>query len=90
MTHKLPIRFMVLTYINTVPRTTIEDTMDELKDQYGREGQFTYNNFLDHFLSLKENGLIDDIEYGLDANNKLQIHYAINENGKDVLRKYGN
>lgn len=89
MDNKLPLRLMVLTHMNTVPETTIKETMEVLQDLYGSERQFTYKNFVGHFLALKENGLINDIKYDLDENQKLNVHYAINDDGKDVLTKYG-
>lgn len=89
MDNKLPLRLKVLSYINTVPETTLEKTMHALKPEYGSERQFTEKNFMDHFLSLKENGLIDDIDYDLSQDNSLIIHYAINELGKSVLQQYG-
>ncbi|MBL1224666.1 hypothetical protein [Enterococcus sp. BWR-S5] len=84
----LPIRSRVLHYIAVTGVSTVDSVMEGLKEEYGTERQFTQPNFVEHMLSLKENGLIDEISYDLDENNQLQIEYNINEEGINTINKY--
>lgn len=84
----LPIRARVLHYMSTTDQTDVNDVMENLKAEYGSERQFTKANFVDHFLSLMANGLIDEVDYTTDENNELLITYAINEEGKNTVNKY--
>ncbi|WP_427813984.1 hypothetical protein ACQKTA_01935 [Enterococcus sp. 22-H-5-01] len=86
----LPIRSRVLHYIASNPdnKNNIHTVMAGLKEEYGSERQFTYNNFLDHLLSLKENGLIDEGNYAINEDDQLVIDYVINEEGLTTINKY--
>ncbi|WP_314062070.1 hypothetical protein [uncultured Vagococcus sp.] len=84
----LPIRSRVLHFIATEKTADIDTVMAGLRDDYGRERQFTHANFLDHLLSLKENGLIDEDSFTLDEQGQLQIVYGINQEGIDTINKY--
>ncbi len=84
----LPIRSRVLHFLATEKRADIVQVMAGLKPEYGTERQFTEANFLDHLLSLKENGLIDEASYNLNQEGDLQIVYQINQEGLDTINKY--
>ncbi|WP_232699596.1 hypothetical protein [Brevibacillus daliensis] len=84
----LPIRSRVLLFMSTVQQANIDDAMNALKSEYGEEGQFTRENFLDHMLSLQANGLIDEVHYELNANGELCMYYAINDEGNRTINKY--
>jgi len=86
----LPIRSRVLHFIgsNQGSKNNINTVMEGLKAEYGSERQFTYANFLDHLLSLKENGLIDEDTYEIDKDGQLVIDYVINEEGLNTINKY--
>lgn len=84
----LPIRSRVLHYIAVNGVSTVDSVMDGLKEDYGSERQFTQPNFVEHMLSLKENGLIDELSYDLDDAGNLQIEYDINEEGINTINKY--
>ncbi|MDH6364095.1 DNA-binding PadR family transcriptional regulator [Enterococcus sp. PF1-24] len=84
----LPIRSRVLHFIATEEVANIDTVMTALKDEYGTERQFTYANFIDHLLSLKENGLLDEEDYELDDQGRLRINYRINEEGLNTVNKY--
>lgn len=84
----LPIRSRVLHFIATEKQADIDKVMAGLKNDYGTERQFTHANFVDHLLSLKENGLIDETSFSLDDQNNLKIVYGINDEGIETINKY--
>lgn len=84
----LPIRSRVLHFLAANKRGNIKTVMAGLEEEYGSERQFTYNNFLDHLLSLKENGLIDEDTYEIDEKGMLIIDYVVNEEGINTIKKY--
>lgn len=86
---KLPLRLRILQEISKTPTGhNIQSVMEALKGEYGEERQFNEPAFLDHLLSLKESGLLDENKIFLDADKKLLVNYIINANGKEALRKY--
>lgn len=84
----LPIRSRVLHFIAEHKTGNVDTVMAGLKEEYGSERQFTYTNFIDHLLSLKENGLLDEEAFDIDENGKLRIDYVINDEGRHTVNKY--
>lgn len=84
----LPIRSRVLHFLAIEKQADIVQVMDALRPEYGSERQFTEANFLDHLLSLKENGLIDEASFDLTQEGNLQIVYQINQEGMATINKY--
>ena len=84
----LPIRTRVLHFMRSGNQVDLDTVMDGLKAEYGKERQFTKANFVDHLLSLKANGLIDEVSYELDGNHNLRIYYKINEEGIHTIDKF--
>lgn len=85
---KAPIRFRVLEYMSTVEKASPDDMMQAMKAEYGKERHFTKASFIDHAMSLKANGLLDDVHVEINDKKELVIFYAINDEGKRMLSKY--
>lgn len=84
----LPIRTRVLHYMSLVEYGDAELVMEALKAEYGGERQFTKKNFIDHMLSLKANGLIDEVSYHTDGDGELRIFYRINDEGRSTVQRF--
>lgn len=84
----LPARTAVLNYLYGVDKANIKEIMNNLKKDYGNEGQFNYDMFLEHLMALEANGLADLKEYDLDDDGELELFYSINEEGKNTVEKY--
>lgn len=84
----LPIRSRVLHFIAKEKSAHIVDVMNGLHAEYGTERQFTRPNFIEHLLSLKENGLIEEKSHLITEDGELQIVYAINDEGISTINKY--
>lgn len=74
--------------MSKVDQADIDQVMQGLEAEYGSEKQFTRANFVDHMLSLKANGLLDEVSYELDEANELKVCYKINEEGKQTINKF--
>ena len=86
---KLPLRLSILKEIGELKNGhNIKTVMESLKDEYGHERQFHEAAFLDHLLSLKESGLIDESKISVDKDGLLLVDYIVNNDGKESLRKY--
>jgi hypothetical protein len=84
----LPLRFRMLHYISTVDEACADDIMQALRPEYGTEKQFTKTVFVEHLLDMKANFVIDDNDVILDDKGKLVIYYSINDEGRNLLKKY--
>ena len=84
----LPLRFRMLHFFSTVKEVSADSILEGLKDEYGSERQFSKKNFVEHLLTMKENGIIDETKLELDKNGELKIYYAINDEGRSLLKKY--
>ena len=84
----LPARTAVLNYFYSVKNADVKEVMNALKAQYGNEGQFTKERFLDHIMSLEANGLLNLTGYDLDKDGELVMRYEINEDGRTSVEKY--
>lgn len=86
--NKLPLRFELLNYFGKVESATINECMRALEKEYGKERQFKKSNFIDHVLTMKENGLVDEGAIEIDENGELAVYYSINDYGIDLRNKY--
>jgi hypothetical protein len=59
--------------------------MDELKEEYGTEGQFKPAIMQNHLDSMRAVGLIEVTDAKLDANNNLDMQYEITDFGMSRL-----
>ena len=86
---KLPLRLSILKEISESKQGhNIKTVMAELEKEYGNERQFHEPAFLDHLLSLKESGLIDESKISVDSDGKLLVDYVVNDEGTKSLKKY--
>lgn len=88
MASLLPLRFRMLHFFSTVNEASANDLLEGLKSEYGSERQFSKKNFVEHLLTMKENGIIDETKVELDKNGDLCIYYSINDEGRSLLKKY--
>ncbi|MEY8000896.1 hypothetical protein AB8U03_11940 [Clostridium sp. Mt-5] len=84
----LPLRFGVLYYLDKVDKACADDVLVGLKSEYGTERQFNKSSINDHLLSMRENGIVKDTDAKLEKDGTLCLYYSINEEGRDLLKKY--
>jgi len=84
----LPARTAVLNYLSKEKTADVNQVMNDLKNIYGTEKQFTKDLFLGHLMSLKANGLLEQSGYDLDDNGELAIQFTITADGIASANKY--
>lgn len=88
MSDTLPFRFKLLYYLGSVDKTTPQETMKAMKDEYGQKKYFNLHEIDDHYLSMCANGIAEEIDVTLDENDCLVSTYRITDYGKELLDKY--
>lgn len=88
MDNLLPLRFRLLHFLSTVEKANVDQMMEGLREEYGKESQFTRAKFENHALSMKANFVIDEAELGVTPDGKLDIYYCINDEGRKLLKTY--
>jgi len=81
----LPLRFRILHYMAGRERTTLADLLRDLADEYRGEGQFRKKILLDHLLSLKFTGLIDELDMEMTGDGELLVTYGITDIGRSRM-----
>jgi hypothetical protein len=84
----LPARTAVLNYLYGVKNADVNQIMEALKPQYGKERQFTKDRYMDHVMSLEANGMVNLSSYDLDQSGELRMCYEINDDGRTAVDKY--
>lgn len=84
----LPSRMAVLNYMNSHEAVDVKAVMTALKPLYGNEKQFNEELYMEHFMALEANGLVELDSYELDKDDNLIINYRINADGRDAVAKY--
>jgi len=82
---KLPLRYRMLHLMSVKGQFNMAKIMDELKDEYGTEGQFKVAIMQNHLDSMRAVGLIEVTDAKLDANNNLDMQYEITDFGMSRL-----
>ncbi len=84
----LPLRFRLLHFFSTVEKANVDQMMEGLRAEYGKESQFKRSKFKDHALSMVANGVIDEAELGITEDGELDVYYCINDEGRKLLQNY--
>lgn len=86
--NKLPIKFFILREFKNEKTYSNIQILDNIKDIYGREKQCNIRVITDHILSLKANGLLDEVDYNFNKKGEIEVFYKISDEGKDMINKY--
>ena len=81
----LPLRFRVLHYASQHNTVNYKDLLDDLKEEYGTDGQFNRGMVTRHLDSLRAVGMIEEADVKFDDNQELLVDYKITEYGKSRL-----
>lgn len=84
----LPARMAVLNKLSKMESASVEEMMDVLRADYGKEGQFNYNAYLEHMMALEANGFAYLKEYKSNKEGGISLFYGITEDGKASVEKY--
>jgi len=81
----LPLRFRVLHYASQKDTVSYLDLLEDLKEEYGTDGQFNRGMITRHLDSLRAVGMIEESDVDFDENQELLVQYKITEYGRSRL-----
>lgn len=84
----LPFRFRLLDYLGSVDSATPKESMVALESEYGQMKYFNLPEVEEHFLSMRANGIADEIDVQLDEDGQVEARYRITDFGRELLDKY--
>ena len=62
--------------------------MHDLATSYSSYKLFTRKDIDEALATAKENGLLDECDWEIDANEELQTFYIANDFGRDMIQRY--
>jgi DNA-binding MarR family transcriptional regulator len=81
----LPLRFRVLHYASQNDAVNYVDLLNDLKEEYGTDGQFNRSMITRHLDSLRAVGMIEESDVAFDQNQELLVQYKITDYGRSRL-----
>ena len=81
----LPLRFRILHYASKKDAFNYLDLINDLKQEYGNDGQFNKGMMTLHLDSLRAVGMIEEADVDFDKNNELLVNYRITDYGRSRL-----
>jgi len=81
----LPLRFRVLHYASQKDTVNYNDLLNDLKEEYGTDGQFNKGMVIRHLDSLRAVGMIEEGDVEFDENQELLVQYKITDYGRSRL-----
>ena len=88
MSNKLPLYYAIMQHFANGTPDCAEGVMQDLHADYSAYKLFTRKDIEEALATAKENGLLDECDWKLDAKGELQTFYAANDFGKDMIRRY--
>ena len=68
-----PLNYAILKYFTTVEEASVNNVMEDLKDDYKSLRTFNKNEIINALLTAEANGLIEETRVDLDKNDDLEI-----------------
>ena len=83
-----PLNYAILKYFTTVEEASVNNVMEDLKDDYKSLRTFNKNEIINALLTAEANGLIEETRVDLDKNDDLEIFYRATEESKAAINSY--
>ena len=84
----MPLYYAIIKHFEDGKEDSAQGVVSALEPTYHGYKLLNVKDVEEALATAKENGLLDEVEYGLDAEGKLIISYAITDFGAEMLRKY--
>lgn len=86
--NKMPLHYAILKLFADGEARCAQDIIDTLKPDYGSYKLLTREDVDETLATAKENGILDEVDCGFDADGPLKSYFKINEFGSDMIRRY--
>ncbi|UIJ38299.1 hypothetical protein LWC08_01680 [Desulfobaculum bizertense] len=84
---KPPFRMMIANSFRDEQPRNAQSLLDELRDEYGSERQFTKSHVENHLMSLKAVGILRDFDAEITESGQLVPRYVITPYGKGKIQE---
>lgn len=85
---KKPLNFAMLKYMTTVDKANPVQVIDALKTDYAGRRELQPNSMLIAMMTAKENGLLEEAGYELDAAGELVMYFSAPAECKAEINNY--
>ena len=84
----IPLYYAIIKHFMDGTEACADDVVSALSPDYGDYKLLTHKDVEEALATAKENGLLDESNYGIDANDPLQVYYKVTDFGLDMMNRY--
>lgn len=84
----MPLYYAIVKHFMDGRKHCALDVIDALEPSYGGYKLLTRKDVEEALATAKENGLLDEVDYGLDADGGLLVYYQVTEFGRGMIDRY--
>ena len=84
----IPLYYAIIKHFMDGPEACADDVVSALSPDYGDYKLLTHKDVEEALATAKENGLLDESDYGIDETGQLQIYYKVTDFGLDMMNRY--
>lgn len=84
----MPLYYAIVKHFMDGGKHCAENVIDALKPDYGEYKLLTRKDVEEALATAKENGLLDEVDYGLDGEGGLRVFFQVTEFGRDMIERY--
>lgn len=83
-----PLYYTIIKHFENDIVDTAQGVVDALSKDYAGYKLLTQKSISEALATAKENGILKEVTYKIDADDRLVVAYRMTEFGKDMVRKY--
>lgn len=83
-----PLNYAILKYFTKHGKGSVHDVMAELEEEYKDFKSFNVNATVTALMTAEANGLIVEVDAGLDHNGELVLYYEASDESKDIINSF--
>ena len=84
----MPLYYAIVKEFMDGEKRCAEDVIKALEPLYGGYKLLTRKDVEEALATAKENGLLDEVDYGMDDQGALRVFFQVTEFGRDMIDRY--
>ena len=84
----IPLYYAIIKHFLDGTEACADDVVTALSPNYGNYKLLTHKDVEEALATAKENGLLDESNYGIDEKGQLQVYYKVTDFGLDMMDRY--
>ena len=85
---KSPLNYAILLYFTRHPEGDADSIIDDLRPEYGGYRAFSRKGVVEALMTSKENGILEEVRYGLSDGDVLRVWYRLTDYGSDMIKRF--